>query len=87
MEKRGETIAVEEERCCRVQEAQRLLEEQLPTASQEDRNSRRISRKVCGSFAEAPRKGCLVFAGNWPRGMGSPMEPKPTQSAAKHYLT
>ena len=55
MEKHGETIA-EAERCCCVQESQRLLEEQLPTASQEDQNSRRISRKVCGRFAEAPRK-------------------------------
>ena len=80
MEKHAETITVEERRCCCVRETQRLLEEQLPTASQG-----LISRKLCGSFAEAPRKGGRVFAGKWPRSMGSPMEPKPTQAAAKHY--
>ena len=63
------------------------LEEQMPTTSQEGQNSRRISRKVCGSFAEAPRKGGPVFAGKWPRSMGSPMEPKPIQAAEEHYLT
>ena len=62
-------------RCRCVKETQRLLEEQLPTASQEDQNSRRILRKVCGRFAEAPRKGGPVF------------EPKPTPAVAKHYLT
>ena len=64
-----------------------ILEELLPTVSQEDQNSRRISRKVCGSSAEAPRKGGPVFPGKWPHSMGSPMEPKPTQAAAKLYLT
>ena len=54
VEKHGEATTVEADRCCCGQEAQHLLEEQLPTASQEDQNSRRISRKVCGRFAEAP---------------------------------
>ena len=45
------------------------------------------SRKVCRRFAEAPRKGGPVFAGKCPRSMGSPMEPKPTQAASKHYLS
>ena len=56
----GETNTVEAERCC-LQGTQCLLEEQLPTASQEDQDSLRFSSKVCGRFAEAPRKGapCL----------------------------
>ena len=66
---------------------QRLVEEQLPKASQEDQSSRRMLRKLRGSSAEAPRKGGSVFAGKWPGSMGSPMEPKPTQAAAKLYLT
>ena len=38
-------------------------------------------------FAEALRKlGGPVLAGQWPR-MGSPMELKPAQAAAKHNLT
>ena len=40
----------------------------------------------CGWFAEAPRTGGPVFAGKCPRSTGSPMEPKPTLAAAKHYL-
>ena len=50
-------------------------------------NSKPYVAIFCGRFAEAPRKGGPVFAGKWPRSMGSPMEPKPTQAAAKHYLT
>ena len=74
---------LEAERC--VQETQRLLEEQLPTASQEAQNSWRISWKGCGRFAEAPRKGGPVFAGKCPRSTGDSMEPNPTQAAAKDY--
>ena len=48
-EKHGITITLEAERCCCVQEMQRLLEEQLPTASQEDHG-------CCGRFAEGSRK-------------------------------
>ena len=51
VEKHRGTMVVEAERCCCVQEAKRLLEEQLPTASQEDQNSWHISRKVCGAQA------------------------------------
>ena len=75
MEKQGETITAEEERCCCVQETQRLLEEQLPAAGQEDQNSRRSLRKLCGKFAQDPPNGGPVFAGKCPRSMGAQWSP------------
>ena len=86
MEKLGETIPVEEKVLLRTRNVT-LTRRADANSSQEGQNSRRTSRKVCRSFAEAPRKGGPVFAGKRPSSMGSPMEPKPTQAAAEHYLT
>ena len=38
MEKHADTIAVEADRCCCIQQTQRLREERLPAASQEDQS-------------------------------------------------
>ena len=72
----------EAEKCCCVQEAQHFLEEQLPTATQEDQNS-----GFRGRFDDAPRKGGPVLAGKCPRSTRSRMEPKPTQATAKRNTT
>ena len=65
----------------RARETQCLLEEQLPTTSQEDQNSRRISQKVCGR-----RKGGPVVVSKCPCSTGnSSMEPTPTGSG-EHYF-